>query len=48
MRQHPPDAIINRRYLEQARERIGLEDFEAASAEGRAMTLEDALQLALA
>jgi predicted ATPase/DNA-binding XRE family transcriptional regulator len=48
MRQHPPDAVINRRYLEQARERMGVEEFDAASAEGRAMPIGDVLELVLA
>jgi predicted ATPase len=48
MRPHPADAVINRRYLERALERLGVEEFSAASAEGSAMTVEEALEVALA
>jgi hypothetical protein len=47
MRQHPADAVINRRYLDRAREQIDLEAFRAASTEGAAMTLDEAVELAL-
>jgi predicted ATPase len=48
MRPHPADAVINRRYLERARDGLGAEEFMAATAEGSAMTVEEALELALA
>jgi tetratricopeptide (TPR) repeat protein len=47
MRPHPADAAVNRRYLERARALLDAEEFNAASAEGSAMTLEEALDVAL-
>ncbi|MEO6208477.1 MAG: helix-turn-helix domain-containing protein [Candidatus Limnocylindrales bacterium] len=43
MRQHAADAVINRRYLDRAREGLTAEDFAQASREGRALTLSEAL-----
>jgi hypothetical protein len=48
MRQHPVDAIINRRYLERAQELMAPEAFQLAWAEGRGIAPKDAVDLALA
>jgi non-specific serine/threonine protein kinase len=48
MRPHPPDGVINRRYLERARGLIGVAEFDAMWAKGAAMTPEEAVELALA
>ena len=48
MRQHPADAIINRRHLERAQELMKMEAFQQAWAEGRGIALNDAVDLALA
>ena len=47
MRPHPPDARINRAYLERARRRLTGEAFEEAWNKGRGMTIEAALELAV-
>jgi tetratricopeptide (TPR) repeat protein len=47
MQPHPPDARINRAYLELARRRLTSEAFEGAWSEGRGMTIDAAVQLAL-
>jgi hypothetical protein len=47
MRPHPPDARINRAYLERARRRLTGEAFEEAWNKGRGMTIEAALDLAV-
>jgi len=47
MQRHPPDARINRTYLDRARERLTAEEFRDAWAEGRALSPQAALGLAL-
>lgn len=47
MRAHPPDDRINRAYLERARQKMGSQTFEGAWREGRGMTLQTAIGLAL-
>jgi hypothetical protein len=47
MQPHPPDARINRAYLELARRRLTSEAFEEAWNRGRGMTIETAVDLAL-
>ncbi|MDQ3344763.1 MAG: helix-turn-helix domain-containing protein [Actinomycetota bacterium] len=43
MRQHAADAVINRRYVDRARERMTAEAFAETWREGRALTLAEAL-----
>ncbi len=47
MRQHPPDARINRTYMDRAKERLTAEEFRDSWAEGRALSPQAALGLAL-
>ena len=47
MRQHPVDAIINLRYLGRAREQMTAEAFQETWAAGRAMPLDEAVELGL-
>jgi tetratricopeptide (TPR) repeat protein len=47
MQPHPPDARINHASLELARRRLTSEAFEEAWSEGRGMTIDAAVQLAL-
>jgi predicted ATPase/DNA-binding XRE family transcriptional regulator len=47
MRQHPADAIINRRHLQRAQELLTAQAFQLAWADGRGMALKDAVDLAL-
>jgi predicted ATPase/DNA-binding XRE family transcriptional regulator len=47
MRQHPADAIINRRHLVRARDAIARAAFRHAWVEGRGLALTDAVDLAL-
>lgn len=46
MRPHPPDARINRAYLDRARQQLGQKEFKRAWIEGRRMTLQAAVGLA--
>jgi len=47
MRPHPPDASINRAYLDLARERLPAGAFDDAWREGQGMALESGVGLAL-